>query len=95
MQELTPPRRVRRPRRNSPQGGLVRDLTEGEVAIELVARGAARRVALHNLRNAARIAPQLAEIAATAGVEFRIDDDHVGPPSIVVGPRTARLDDGA
>jgi hypothetical protein len=89
MSDLNPSNHARRPRRNARLDLLERDLIEGEVAIELVARGAANRVRLHNLPNSARIAPQLAEIAASAGVELRIDDDHVGPPSIVVGPRIA------
>jgi hypothetical protein len=90
MRDLSTERRIGRSRGTSLQERLRREAMEGEVAIELVARGTATRVGLHNLRYATRIASRLAEIAAAVGVELHVEDDQIGPPSIIVGPRRGR-----
>lgn len=73
---------------------LERDRREGEVAIEMVARGAAVRVHLDGLRFAERVAPMLAAQAQLAGVLFRVERNERGTPSLLVGPRRARADSG-
>lgn len=69
---------------------LERERLEGEIAIEMVARGAAVRVSLANLRYAGRLASSLAQVAAQARVEFRVEDAQGGPPFLIVGPRRDR-----
>jgi CheY-like chemotaxis protein len=66
---------------------LERARQEGEVAIEMVASGAAVRMHLQGFRFAERLAPILAAKAQLAGVLFRVERDDRGNPSLVVGPR--------
>ena len=65
---------------------LERDMAEVATAISMVARGAAIRVRLVNLRNPDAVAGDGAARASQAGVEFRLDrsEDAV---RIIVGPR--------
>ena len=51
------------------------DLREVDVAIEMVARGAAVRVRLVGLYAADAIAPIALARAQTAGIDFRVDRD--------------------
>jgi hypothetical protein len=61
------------------------DLREVDVAIEMVARGAAVRVRLVGLHAADEIAPIALARAQFAGVDFRIDRD--GPATrLTFGP---------
>ena len=61
------------------------DLREVDVAIELVARGAAVRVRLVGLNGADQIAPIALARAQEAGVEFRVD--HAGSTTrLTFGP---------
>lgn len=59
-------------------------------AIELVARGAARRVIVSGLRDAATLAPDALASAQAEGVDFALArDPETGAVSVVVGPLTA------
>jgi hypothetical protein len=69
---------------------LHRDLLEGEVAAEMVARGAASTMRVSGLRYGERVAPLLAVSAQQWGVAFRIERSEAGPPVLVFGPRLAR-----
>jgi len=61
------------------------DLREVDVAIAMVAKGAAVRVRLVGLATATRIAPIALAHAQSAGVDFRVDGS--GPTTgLVFGP---------
>jgi hypothetical protein len=61
------------------------DLREVDVAIEMVARGAAVRVRLVGLNEADAIAPIALARAQFAGVDFRVDRDG-GATRLTFGP---------
>ena len=64
-----------------------RDQVEIATAIELVARGAARRVIVSGLRDAASLAPEALVSAQAERVAFSLSrDPETGAISIVVGP---------
>jgi hypothetical protein len=61
------------------------DLREVEVAIEMVVRGAARRIRLVGLTAPDLVAPEALARAQAAGIEFRID--HLdGTTRLTFGP---------
>lgn len=80
----TTTRPIRTNRRSNP---AARTAAELEVAIELVARGAARSVRLSGLPGAERLAASAAEQAQAAGVDFRVERDPMGTV-LSVGPRS-------
>jgi hypothetical protein len=66
-----------------------RDAIEITAAIELVARGAARRVIVSGLQDAASLAPDAVASAQAEGVDFALArDPETGAISVVVGPLT-------
>ena len=70
------------PRADDP---LDADLREVDIAIEMIARGAAVRVRLVGLSDADAIAPVALARAQLAGVDFRVD--HTGlVPRLTFGP---------
>ena len=71
-------------RRSSP---AARTIAELEMAIELVARGAARTVRLSGLPGLERLAVSAAEQARAAGVDFRVERDPSGAV-LSFGPRS-------
>jgi len=84
----TAARPIRTNRRSDP---AARSVAELEVAIELVARGAARSVRLSGLPGAERLAASAAERAHAAGVDFRVERDPVGTV-LSIGPRSGSGD---
>lgn len=64
-----------------------RALAEVDVAIALVARGAAVRVRLGGLSGAAQVAAAAASHAQQAGVGFRLEPGPPGRTALTVGPR--------
>jgi hypothetical protein len=66
-----------------------RTAAEIQVAIELVTRGAARRVRLSGLPGAERLAATAGEQAREAGVDLRVERDPAGIV-LSIGPRIAR-----
>jgi hypothetical protein len=64
---------------------LEADLREVDVAIALVAQGAAVRVRLVGLASADRIAPMALAHAQAAGVEFRVDSSGT-TTRLIFGP---------
>lgn len=62
------------------------DLGHVDAAIELVRRGAAARVRLVGLREAADLAPTALARAQEAGVEFAVDR-HGSALTLTIGPR--------
>lgn len=78
--------RVATRRRSNPAG---RTAAEIEVAIQLVTRGAARRVRLSGLPGAERLAATAADQADAAGVDFHVERDPTGIV-LSIGPRIAR-----
>jgi hypothetical protein len=67
------------------EGTFESDLREVDIAIELIARGAAVRVRLVGLTMAARIAPIALAHAQRAGVQFRVEPAG-GTTRLVFGP---------
>jgi hypothetical protein len=61
------------------------ELREVDIAIEMVARGAAVRVRLVNLRDAETVAPIALARAQQAGIEFHID--RLATTRLTFGPR--------
>jgi hypothetical protein len=63
---------------------------EIDVAIALVAHGAARQISLCGLSGLERAAAHAAAEAKRSGVEFRLERDSGAGSSAIVGPRTRR-----
>jgi hypothetical protein len=63
-----------------------RDLTEIEIAIDLVAAGAASRVRLVSLSRPESVAAQGLAEAQAAGVGFALERDAAGAISLTLGP---------
>jgi hypothetical protein len=63
-------------------------LREVLAAVELVAGGAAARVAIVNLDGLEEVAPEGLAAAQAAGVEFRLVRESTGAPTLMVGPVT-------
>jgi hypothetical protein len=55
-------------------------------AIELVAGGGARRVAIVNLDGLEQVAAEGLAAAQREGVQFRLEREATGAPTLVVGP---------
>ena len=64
-----------------------RTLAELVAAIDLVARGVARRVVVVGEADVDAVAAQALAHAQLAGVRFSLVRDHPGSPLVVVGPR--------
>jgi hypothetical protein len=75
-----------RPSPAAPDDPVTRDLTEIEVAIDLVAFGAASRVRLVSLARPESVAAQGLAHAQAAGVGFALERDEAGAVSLTVGP---------
>ena len=67
-----------------------REMAEVAAAVELVARGVARRVVLVGLEEVAALAGEALVIAQQAGVRFALQRESGGSGTVraIVGPRT-------
>jgi hypothetical protein len=70
----------------APDDPAARDLTEIEVAIDLVAAGVASRVRLVSLARPESVAAQGLAEAQAAGVGFALERDGAGAVSLTLGP---------
>jgi hypothetical protein len=82
-----------RPSPVAPDDPAARDLTEIEVAIDLVAAGAANRVRLVSLSRPESVAAQGLAEAQAAGVGFALERDEAGAISLTLGPLVELADE--